>query len=470
MAFEGLSEKLSSAFKKLRNRGKLSESDVKEAMREVRLALLEADVNYKVAKDFTNKVVEEAVGQKVMESLTPAQMVIKIVNDQLVQLMGGEAAPLAHANRPPCVILMCGLQGSGKTTHSGKLAKLLKSKGHRPLLVACDIYRPAAIDQLCVVGERAGVPVFKMGTENPVKIAKAAVEHAKFHGNDYVILDTAGRLHIDEQLMEELKNIRSTVEPAEILLVVDAMTGQDAVNVASSFNDALGITGVILTKLDGDTRGGAALSVRAVTGQPIKFAGMGEKLDDLEVFHPSRMASRILGMGDVMTLIEKAEQQIDEKQAEELARKMQENKFDLNDLLDQFRQIQKMGDIKSLLGMIPGVGKQLKDVEIDPKQFARTESIILSMTAAERANPDLINPSRKRRIAAGCGQKVEDVNRLLKQYRSLQDMMKQLRKMNKKGGRGMPNLPGMGGLPGMPGIPGMGAAKPPKIKGKKRRR
>ena len=450
MAFEGLSEKLAASFKKLRNHGKLSEADVKDAMREVRLALLEADVNYKVAKDFTNKVVEEAVGQKVMESLTPAQMVIKIVNEQLTQLMGGEAAPLARSNKGPAIILMCGLQGSGKTTHSGKLARLLKSKGHRPLLVACDIYRPAAIDQLCVVAERAGVPVFQMGTENPVKIAKAAVAHAKDHGNDYVILDTAGRLHIDEQLMEELKNIRSTVEPAEILLVVDAMTGQDAVNVASSFDEALGITGVVLTKLDGDTRGGAALSVRAVTGKPIKFAGMGEKLDELEVFHPNRMASRILGMGDVMSLIEKAEQQIDEKQAEELARKMRENKFDLNDLLDQFRQIQKMGDIKSMLGMIPGMGKQLKDVDIDPRQFARTEAIILSMTAAERAKPDLINPSRKRRIAAGCGQRVEDVNRLLKQYRTMQDMMKQLRRMGKKGGRGrMPNLPGMGGLGGM---------------------
>ena len=454
MAFEGLSEKLAASFKKLRSRGKLTEADVKEAMREVRLALLEADVNYKVAKDFTNKVVEEAVGAKVMESLTPGQMVIKIVNEQLTQLMGGQAAPLAHANKPPCVILMCGLQGSGKTTHSGKLAKMLKSKGHRPLLVACDIYRPAAIDQLCVVGERAGVPVFKMGTENPVKIAKEAVEHAKFHGNDYVILDTAGRLHIDEQLMEELKNIRSKVEPAEILLVVDAMTGQDAVNVASSFDEALGITGVILTKLDGDTRGGAALSVRAGTGKPIKFAGMGEKLEDLEVFHPDRMASRILGMGDVMSLIEKAEQQISEKEAEELARKMQENKFDLNDMLDQFRQIQKMGDLKSMLGMIPGVGKQLKDVEIDPKQFRRLEAIILSMTPAERAKPDSINPSRKRRIAAGCGQKVEDVNRLLKQYRQMQDMMKQLRKMNKKGGRGMR-------LPNLPGMPGMGGMMPP---------
>jgi len=452
MAFEGLSEKLAASFKKLRNRGKLTEADVKDAMREVRLALLEADVNYKVAKDFTNKVVEEAVGAKVMESLTPAQMVIKIVSDQLTQLMGGEAAPLARSNKPPSVILMCGLQGSGKTTHSGKLAKLLKSKGHRPLLVACDIYRPAAIDQLCVVAERAGVPVFQMGTENPVKIAKAAVAHAKDHGNDYVILDTAGRLHIDEQLMDELKNIRSTVEPADILLVVDAMTGQDAVNVASSFDEALGITGVILTKLDGDTRGGAALSVRAVTGKPIKFAGMGEKLEDLEVFHPERMASRILGMGDVMSLIEKAEQQIDEQKAEELARKMQENKFDLNDMLDQFRQIQKMGDIKSMLGMIPGMGKQLKDVEIDPRQFARTEAIILSMTPAERAKPDIMTPSRKRRIAAGCGQRVEDVNRLLKQYRTMQDMMKQLKKMSKKGGRGMG---------GFPGIPGMGGMMPP---------
>ena len=460
MAFEGLSEKLAASFKKLRNRGKLTEADVKDAMREVRLALLEADVNYKVAKDFTNKVVEEAVGAKVMESLTPAQMVIKIVNEQLTQLMGGQAAPLARSNRPPTVILMCGLQGSGKTTHSGKLAKMLKSKGHRPLLVACDIYRPAAIDQLCVVAERAGVPVFQMGTENPVKISKAAVAHAKDHGNDYVIIDTAGRLHIDEQLMEELKNIRSTVEPAEILLVVDAMTGQDAVNVASSFDAALGITGVILTKLDGDTRGGAALSVRAVTGKPIKFAGMGEKLEDLEVFHPERMASRILGMGDVMSLIEKAEQQIDDKKAEELARKMQENKFDLNDLLDQLRQIQKMGDIKSMLGMIPGMSKQMKDVEIDPKQFARTEAIILSMTPAERAKPDLMNPSRKRRIAAGCGQRVEDVNRLLKQYRSMQDMMKQLKRMTKKGGHGMAGFPGLGGMPGMGGrMPGMGGRR-----------
>lgn len=457
MVFEGLSEKLAASFKKLRNKGKLSEADVKDAMREVRLALLEADVNYKVAKDFTNQVVEAAVGAKVMESLTPAQMVIKIVNDQLTQLMGGEAVGLANANRPPCVILMCGLQGSGKTTHSAKLAKLLKQKGHRPLLVACDVYRPAAIEQLCVVGEKAGVPVFEMGTENPVTIAKKAVAHAKDHGNDYVLLDTAGRLHIDEQLMNELQNISQAVSPAEILLVVDSMTGQDAVNVASSFDELLGITGVILTKLDGDTRGGAALSVRAVTGKPIKFAGTGEKLDDLEVFHPARMASRILGMGDVMSLIEKAEQQIDEKQAEELARKLQEDRFDLNDMLEQFRQIQKMGDIKSMLGMIPGMGKQLKDVDIDPRQFSRIEAIILSMTLAERSKPALINPSRKRRIAAGCGQKVEDVNRLLKQYESMRQMMKQLKRMNKKGGRGLsgfPGIPGMGGFPG--GMPPMG--------------
>lgn len=452
MAFEGLSEKLAASFKKLRNKGKLSEQDVKEAMREVRLALLEADVNYKVAKDFTNKVVEAAVGAKVMESLTPAQMVIKIVNDQLTELMGGQAAGLARVNRPPTVILMCGLQGSGKTTHSAKLAKMLRSQGHRPMLVACDVYRPAAIEQLKVVGEKAGVPVFEMGTENPVTIAKAAVAHARDYGNDYVLLDTAGRLHIDEQLMEELKNIRAAVEPAEILLVVDAMTGQDAVNVASSFDEALGITGVILTKLDGDTRGGAALSVRAVTGKPIKFAGMGEKLDDLEVFHPDRMASRILGMGDVMSLIEKAEQQVSEKEAEELARKLQEDRFDLNDMLDQFRQIQKMGDIKSMLGMIPGMGKQLKDVDIDPRQFARIEAIILSMTPLERTKPDKINPSRKRRIAAGCGQRVEDVNRLLKQYESMRQMMKQLKRMGKKGGRGMRMPMGFpGGMPPMGG-------------------
>ncbi|MBR5540629.1 MAG: signal recognition particle protein [Clostridia bacterium] len=446
MAFEGLSDKLSAAFKRLKNKGKLTEADVREAMREVRLALLEADVNYKVAKDFTAAVAARAVGEKVMESLTPAQMVIKLVNEELTALMGGEAARLANPNHPPCIIMMCGLQGSGKTTHSAKLAKMLKAQGHRPLLVACDVYRPAAITQLQVVGSAAGVPVFERGTIDPVRIAKEAVAHAKDHGNDYVILDTAGRLHIDEQLMAELHNIRAAVTPQEILLVVDAMTGQDAVNVAQSFNDALSIDGVILTKLDGDTRGGAALSVRAVTGKPVKFAGTGEKLDDLEVFHPARMASRILGMGDVMSLIEKAQQQIDDREAEELARKLQQDSFDFNDMLDQFRQIQKMGDIKSLLGMIPGMGKQLKDIDIDERQFARVEAIILSMTEKERRKPDIINPSRKRRIAAGCGMRVEDVNRLLKQYDTMKQMMKRMKNMGKKGGRGM--MPGLGGFGG----------------------
>ena len=450
MAFEGLSEKLSAAFKRLRSKGKLSEADVKEAMREVRLALLEADVNYKVAKDFTASVTARAVGAQVMESLTPAQMVIKIVNEELTSLMGGEAARLATTNRPPCIIMMCGLQGSGKTTHSGKLGLMLKKQGHRPLLVACDVYRPAAITQLQVVGEKAGVPVFEMGTANPVDIAKKAVAHARDYGNDYVILDTAGRLHIDEQLMNELKNIKAAVSPHEILLVVDAMTGQDAVNVASSFNEALGIDGVMLTKLDGDTRGGAALSVRAVTGKPIKFAGVGEKLDELEVFHPARMASRILGMGDVMSLIEKAEMQLDQKEAEKLARKMQEDTFDLNDMLDQLRQIQKMGNLKNILGMIPGLGSQIKDIDIDERQFSRVEAIILSMTPAERSKPDILNPSRKRRIAAGCGMKVEDVNRLVKQYDSMRQLMKQMKSMgkNKKGMRGLPRgmgFPGAGG-------------------------
>ena len=450
MAFEGLSDKLSAAFKRLRNKGKLTEKDVRDAMREVRLALLEADVNYKVAKDFTAAVTERAVGSQVMESLTPAQMVVKIVNEELTALMGGQAARLASANRPPCAVMMCGLQGSGKTTHSAKLAKMLKSQGHRPLLVACDVYRPAAIAQLQVVGEKAGVPVFEMGQGNPVEIARRALSHAKDHGNDYVILDTAGRLHIDETLMKELQEIKAAVSPGEILLVVDAMTGQDAVNVASSFNEALGIDGVVLTKLDGDTRGGAALSVRAVTGKPIKFAGIGEKLDDLEVFHPERMASRILGMGDVMSLIEKAEMQFDQKEAEKMARKMQEDRFDLNDMLDQLRQIQKMGNLKSILSMLPGVGNQLKDVDIDERQFSRVEAIILSMTREERTKPDILNPSRKRRIAAGCGLKVEDVNRLVKQYDSMRQLMKQVKGMGKKG-RGFPR--GMG-LPG-----GMGGGR-----------
>ena len=445
MAFEGLSDKLAASFKKLRSRGRLTEADVRDAMREVRLALLEADVSFKVAKDFTARVTERAVGEKVMESLTPAQMVIKIVNEELTALMGGQTARLATANHPPCVVLLCGLQGSGKTTHAGKLAKMLKGQGRRPLLVACDIYRPAAIDQLKSVGARAGVPVFEEGAIDPVRIAKDAVAHARDHGNDYVLLDTAGRLHIDTQLMDELKAIKDATKPQEILLVVDAMTGQDAVNVAAAFNDALGIDGVMLTKLDGDTRGGAALSVRAVTGKPVKFVGVGEKLEDIEVFHPDRMASRILGMGDVLSLVEKAQQQVDEKEAEALAKKLREDRFDLNDMLNQLRQIQKMGDLKSMLGMIPGIGKQLKDVDIDPRQFARVEAIILSMTAKEREKPSVFNPSRKRRVAAGSGCKVEDVNRLLKQYDSMRQLMKQFKKQAKSGKRG-----GLGGMR-MPG-------------------
>ncbi len=362
-------------------------------------------------------------------------MVIKIVNEELTDLMGGNESRLAIANHPPTVIMMCGLQGSGKTTHSAKLALKLKKEGHRPLLVACDIYRPAAIKQLQVVGEQVGVPVFEMGTENPVKIADEAIKYAKDHGNDYVFLDTAGRLHIDEQLMEELTNIRSTVHPHEILLVIDAMTGQDAVNVAKSFNETLGIDGVILTKLDGDTRGGAALSVRAVTGKPIKFVGTGEKLDNLETFHPSRMASRILGMGDVLSFIERAEQSLDEKKAAALEKKLAKNKFDLNDLLDQFDQIERMGSLKDTIKMIPGIGGKIKDEDIDESAFTKFRSIIYSMTKEERTKPDIINPSRKRRIAAGCGMQVEDVNKLLAQFKQMQKMMKQF-----GGGKGGPKI------------------------------
>ena len=415
MAFEGLADKLSAAFKRLKSKGKLSEDDVKEAMREVRLALLEADVNYKVAKDFTKKVTERAVGAEVMESLTPAQMVVKIVDEELTALMGGGETRLVSPPSPPAIIMMCGLQGSGKTTHCGKLAKMLKSRGHRPLLVAGDIYRPAAIKQLQVVGSQAGVAVFEMGTEKPVKICKEAIRRAKDYGNDYVIIDTAGRLQIDEVLME-----------------VDAMTGQEAVNVAKTFDEKLDITGVILTKLDGDTRGGAALSVRAVTGKPIKFAGTGEKLDDLEVFHPDRMASRILGMGDVLTLIEEAQVKMDQKAAEKVSRRMLENKMDLNDLLDQFKQVKRMGPLKSVLSKMPGMEKQLKDVDIDDRDMDRMAAIILSMTKEERAKPSIINPSRKRRIAAGSGMRVEDVNRLLRQFEQTQKLIKQLRG---KGGR-----------------------------------
>ena len=426
MAFEGLSERLENSFKKLRAKGKLTEADVKEAMREVRLALLEADVNYKVAKEFTNKVTERAIGDDVMENLTPGQMVIKIVNEELTELMGGTESRLSIAKHPPTVLMMCGLQGSGKTTHSGKLALKLKKDGHRPLLVACDVYRPAAIKQLQVVGSQIDVPVFEMGTINPVNIAEEAIKHAKDHGYDYVIIDTAGRLHIDEALMEELQNIRSTVHPNEILLVIDAMTGQDAVNVAKSFNESLGIDGVILTKLDGDTRGGAALSVRAVTGKPIKFVGTGEKLENLEVFHPARMASRILGMGDVLSFIEKAEMALDEKKAAELEKKLAKNKFDFNDLLDQFDQIERMGSLKDTIKMIPGIGKQIKDEDIDEKAFDRLRCIIYSMTKQERSNPEIINPSRKRRIAAGSGTSIEDVNKLMTQFKQMQKMVKQV--------------------------------------------
>lgn len=433
MAFEGLSDRLEATFKNLRSKGSLNEADVRSAMREVRMALLEADVNYKVAKDFTNTVTEKAIGEKVMESLTPSQMVIKIVHEELVALMGGTNARLAYANRPPTVVLLCGLQGSGKTTHCAKLALKLKKENHRPLLVACDVYRPAAIKQLQVVGEQAGVPVFEMGQGNPVEISKASIEEAKQHGYDYVIIDTAGRLHVDEELMNELKNIKTQVKPHEILLVVDAMTGQDAVNVATSFDEALGIDGLILTKLDGDTRGGAALSARAVTGKPIKFVGTGEKLDNLDVFYPDRMANRILGMGDVLSLIEKAEQMIDEKEAERLERKLLENKFDLNDLLDQFRQIKKMGSVQDMLEMIPGIGKKVKDVDVDERKFDRMQAIILSMTEKERTNPDIINPSRKKRIAAGSGQSIEEINRLLAQFRQMQKLFKQMN--GKKGSK-----------------------------------
>ena len=425
MAFEGLSDKLNNVFKRLKSRGKLTEADVKEAMREVRLALLEADVSYKVVKEFVAKVSERAVGEDVLKSLTPAQMVVKIVNEELCSLMGNSNARINMPSKPPCIIMMCGLQGSGKTTHSAKLAKYFKSQGHRPMLVACDIYRPAAIDQLKIVGEKAEVKVFEMGQTDPVKIAKESVKYAKDYGHDIVILDTAGRLHIDTELMDELKNIKKETTPSEIMLVVDAMTGQDAVNVAKAFDDALGIDSVLMSKLDSDTRGGAALSVLSVTGKPIKFVGMGEKLDDFEQFHPERMASRILGMGDVLTLIEKAESAVDLKDSEKLAKKFTENTFDMEDLRNYLLQIQKMGSIKSLLGMLPGMGDKVKDIDVDERQFQRIDAIITSMTPAERAKPSIINPSRKKRIAAGSGMKVEDVNRLLKQFEQMQKVMKQ---------------------------------------------
>jgi len=434
--FSSLVEKMADALKKFRNKGKLTEADVKAGMREIKLALLEADVNFKVVKDFVAKVSERAVGSEVLESLVPAQQVVKIVNEELISLMGGTASKLEFSPRPPTVILMCGLQGSGKTTHTAKLALRLKKQGRNPLLVAADIYRPAAIKQLQIVGEKAGCTVFEKGTQDPVKTASEAVSYAVKYGFDPVIIDTAGRLHIDEALMDELKNIKEKVNPTEILLVVDAMTGQDAVNVAKSFNDLLDITGVILTKLDGDTKGGAALSVKYVTGKPIKFVGTGEKLDALDPFYPDRMASRILDMGDTLSFIEKAEQAYDEKQAAELERKIREQSFSLNDFLDQFKQLRSMGSMDQLLAMMPGMNTgKLKDAKIDEKQMSRTEAIILSMTMKERNHPDILNSSRKRRIAAGSGTTVEDINRLLKQYEQTKQLMKQFTGGGKRKGK-----------------------------------
>ena len=455
MAFEGLTEKLSAAFKKLRGKGRLTESDVKESMREIRLALLEADVSYKVVKDFIKKVTERAVGTDVLESLTPAQMIVKIVNEELTALMGSDNQKIKIASQPPTVVMMVGLQGAGKTTNGAKLAGLFKKQGKNPLLAACDVYRPAAIKQLQVVGGQLGIPVFEMGQNDPVDIAKAAVQHAVRHGNDMVFLDTAGRLHIDEALMDELKAIKAAVKPNEIMLVVDAMTGQDAVNAAQAFNDALDIDGVLLSKLDGDARGGAALSVKAVTGKPVKFIGVGEKLDQIEPFHPGRMASRILGMGDVLTLIEKAEAAFDQKKAEELEKKLRTNKFTLADFYDQLVQLKGMGNLQDLAGMMPGMNAgALKNAQVDEAALARTEAIIQSMTPYERENPACLNHSRKRRVAAGSGVKVEEINRLLKQFEMMNQMMKQFsgpgagKKLKRMGGK-FGGLGGFGGLPGM---------------------
>ena len=451
MAFEGLSEKLNAVFKSLKGKGRLTEADVRNGMREVRLALLEADVSYKVVKDFVAQVTERCVGSDVLESLTPAQQIIKIVNEELTKLMGSTNARLNTANRGPTVVMMAGLQGAGKTTNGAKLAGLMRRQfGKRPLLAACDVYRPAAINQLQVVGKQLDIPVFEMGQIDPVTIAKEAVKYAADHGNDMVFLDTAGRLHIDEALMDELRNIKAAVKPNEILLVVDAMTGQDAVNAAKAFDDALGIDGVMLTKLDGDARGGAALSIRATTGKPIKFIGTGEKLDMIELFHPDRMASRILGMGDMLSFIEKAEQQYDEQQAKKLEEKLRKNRLTLSDYLDQLEQLQNMGDLSQIASMLPGnMAKGFDPDQIDPKQFARTKAIIQSMTMQERENPQILNASRKRRIAAGCGQQVSDVNRLLKGFETMQQMTKALT----RGKRGMGALSGlMGGGGGMHGF------------------
>ena len=432
MAFESLTEKLSATFKKLRGKGRLSEADVKEAMKEIKMALLEADVNFKVVKRFIADVTERAVGADVMESLTPAQMIVKIVNEELTSLMGSGDSKITISSTPPTVVMLVGLQGAGKTTNGAKLAGLMKKQGKRPLLAACDIYRPAAIQQLEVVGGQLDIPVFQMGQTNPVDIAKAAVEHAKKHGNDMVFLDTAGRLHVDEELMDELRNIKAAVNPTEILLVVDAMIGQDAVNAAKAFDDALDIDGVMLTKLDGDARGGAALSIRAVTGKPIKFAGTGEKLDNIEVFHPDRMASRILGMGDVLSLIEKAEQNLDAKKAAEQLERLRKNKFTLTDFYDQMTQLKSMGSMQNIAAMLPGMNGKM-DLNVDEKQLAKTEAIILSMTPYERENPSVLNSSRKKRIAAGSGTQVVDINRLLKQFEMTQQLTRQLANPKKKG-------------------------------------
>ena len=442
MAFEGISEKLNDIFRRLKGRGKLSEADVKAVMREIKLALLAADVNFKVVKAFIANVTERAVGEEVLKSLTPAQQVIKIVNEELTELMGGGDSRVRFASKPPTVIMLCGLQGAGKTTHAAKLAHYFKKLDRRPLLVACDIYRPAAVEQLKIVGAAAEVPVFSLDGEKPVKIAAEAVRHAKTYGNDIVILDTAGRLHIDEPLMAELKEIKKTVSPDEILLVVDAMTGQDAGNVAESFDAQLDLDGVILTKFDGDARGGAALSVKYITGKPIKFVGVGEKFTDLEPFHPDRMASRILGMADVMSLIEKAEQAFDEKQAQQLEKKLQKNKFDLDDMLSQFSQLKKMGSIESVLGGLGVKKKDMDKVDIDAKRIDRQEAILRAMTPEERRRPELLNASRKRRIAAGSGTRVEEINRLLKSYEQTKALLKRFNKNPKAFG-------GMGGMNGL---------------------
>ena len=458
MAFESLSDKLTEAFKRLRGKGRLTEADVKEAMREVKLALLEADVNFKVVKDFVKTVTARATGADVLESLSPAQMVIKIVNEELCALMGSENQKLNISSKSPSVVMLVGLQGAGKTTNGAKLAGYMRKQGKRPLLVACDVYRPAAIKQLETVGAQLEIPVFQMGQGDPVEIAKAGIEHARKHGNDLVFLDTAGRLHVDETLMTELKNIKEAVKPAEILLVIDAMIGQDAVATATAFDEALDVTGVMLTKLDGDARGGAALSIKALTGKPIKFAGIGEKLDQIEPFHPDRMAGRILGMGDVLTLIEKAEQAFDEKKAEELAERLRQNKFTLTDYYDQLQQLKGMGSLQDVAGMIPGMdAKALQGASIDEKAMGRIEAIIQSMTPYERENPNVLNSSRKKRIAAGSGTTVVDINRLLKQFEMMQKLTQQMTNMTKrrKGKKG-----GMGGLAGLGNLFGGGGGNP----------